>query len=270
MIEPGRGVFTFDGYQPLRNRPVRVWYDAPADPSTAEILIVMHGLGRDGEEYRGDWTELVKGRNVLVLVPEFSDEFFPGARAYNLGNLLGEDGNPLPEEEWSFNVVEALFDHVVREVGSEAQDYALFGHSAGAQFVHRFVAFMPEQRARVLVAANAGWYTVLDDSVAFPYGLDGAPVKESELGNAFASNLVILLGGDDVDGEDDSLRRDDGSDAQGENRLDRGLNFYRTSRNVAARESLPFAWRLSALPSIAHSHADMAAAAAPFLLGDAP
>jgi poly-gamma-glutamate synthesis protein (capsule biosynthesis protein) len=83
QIKPGRGVFTFDGYPPLADRPVRVWYDAPADPSTAQILIVMHGVGRNGADYRDDWHGLVDGRNVLVLAPEFSDEEYPGAEAYN-------------------------------------------------------------------------------------------------------------------------------------------------------------------------------------------
>jgi len=114
--------------------------------------------------------------------------------------------------------------------------------------------------------ADWRWYTTLDDSVKFPYGLDGSSTREDELHAAFASNLVILLGSNDTDGEDDSLRRDDGSDQQGRNRLERGMNFYQQSQDVAARESLPFAWRLTVVPGIAHSHADMAAAAAPMLL----
>lgn len=266
QIEPGRGVFTFDGYPPLADRPVRVWYDAPADPSTAQILIVMHGVRRNGADYRDDWHGLVDGRNVLVLAPEFSDEEYPGAEAYNLGNIVDDDGNRLPDEQWSFHVVEALFDHVVRTLGSKATDYAMFGHSAGAQFVTRFVTFMPKHRARITVAANAGWYTELDDSVEYPYGLDGSPKTEDELHAAFASNLVILLGGNDIDDEDDSLRRNDRSDEQGRNRFERGMYFYETSRDVAAHESLPFAWHLTVVPSIAHSHTDMAAAAAPMLL----
>jgi hypothetical protein len=44
------------------------------------------------------------------------------------------------------------------------------------------------------------------------------------------------------------------------------MYFYQQSQDVAARESLPFAWHLTVLPGIAHSHTDMAAAAAPMLL----
>lgn len=267
MIEPGRGVFTFNGYPPLADRPVRVFYVAPPNPSSAEILVVMHGLGRDGESYRADWEKLVEDRNVLVLVPEFSDELYPGSSSYNSGNVVDDNGDPRPQEQWSFHIVEALFDSVVRELGSDERDYALFGHSAGAQFVHRFVQFMPEHRARVAVAANAGWYTQPGDAEPFPYGLDGAPLKQGDLGSAFASNLVVLLGADDVDPDDESLRRDEQSDKQGRNRLERGFTFYRVSRETAAKESLPFRWRLNVVPGVAHSHGDAAAAAAPLLLG---
>jgi alpha-beta hydrolase superfamily lysophospholipase len=266
VIAPGDGVFTFDGYHPLRDRPVQVWYAAPADPPTAEIIIVMHGTGRSARDYRADWEPLLRGRNVLLLVPEFSESGYPGAASYNLGNMLDEQGELRSEEQWSFHVVEALFDFVVTEVHSEAKDFALFGHSAGAQFVHRFVEFMPEHRARVAVAANAGWYTVPNGSVEFPYGLQGSPAREEELASAFASNLVVLLGADDIDPGNDSLRHDEHSDAQGLNRLERGLHFYLTSRDVAARRSMPFTWRLIVTPGIAHSHSEMARVAAPLLI----
>ncbi|MFD1530696.1 hypothetical protein [Pseudonocardia aurantiaca] len=268
LIRPGLGDFTFKGYAPLGDRPVRVWYDAPADPSTAQILIVMHGMGRNAEGYRAAWHEYVEPNNVLVLVPEFSEEFYPG-EMYSVGNMVDGDGDLQPEAKWSFHVVEALFDFVVREMGSRTRDYALFGHSAGAQFVHRFVEFMPAHRARIAVAANAGWYTTLDNSVPFPYGLDGAPSQQSVPKRALASNLVVMLGADDIETESDSLRRDSQADAQGRNRLDRGMNFYQTSRTVAARESIEFRWRLAVLPGVAHSHHDVAPLAAPLLLTNA-
>ena len=267
VIVPGRGVFTFDGYGPLRDRPVRVWYNAPADLSTAEIIMVMHGTGRSGQDYRADWEPLLRDHNVLLLVPEFAESSYPGAVSYNLGNMLDEQGSLLPEEQWSFHVVEALFDFVVTEVHSEAEDFALFGHSAGAQFVHRFVEFMPKHRARVAVAANAGWYTVPDDSVQFPYGLKESPAREDDMAAAFASDLVVLLGADDIDPENDSLRRDERSDEQGINRLERGLHFYLRSRDIAARRSMPFTWRLIVTPGIAHSHSEMARVSAPLLIG---
>ncbi len=265
-IAPGSGSFTFDGYAPLADRPVKVRYIAPEDPATAQILVVMHGVGRDGDEYLSDWQPLVRGRNVLVLVPEFAEKYYPDSAAYNVGAVIDEDGRLTPRQEWSFNVVEALFDAVVADVGSQASDYAIFGHSAGAQFVHRFVELMPRHRARVAVAANAGWYTTPDDRMPFPYGLRGSPLRARDLGPAFASNLVVLLGEADNDPHDSSLRRDQLADEQGLHRLARGRHFYRAARNLAASRSMPFGWRLVEVPGLKHSHTDAARAAAPFLL----
>lgn len=266
VIDHGTGDFTFEGSGELAGHPVRVWYEAPAgDLETADILVVMTGAQRNGEDYRSAWAPQLAGSNTILLVPEFSVEEYPGVSAYNLGGMLDRRDDLLPRDSWSFNVIEELFDHVVEELGSTQTDYALFGHSAGAQFVHRFVEFMPDSRARIVVAANAGWYTVLDDRVDFPYGLRDAPLGIEEMETAFSRELIILVGADDIDPEDGSLQRDKDTDKQGKNRLARGLNFYQTARD-AAGSFMPFNWRLIAIPGIAHSYERMAKAAAPLLL----
>jgi poly(3-hydroxybutyrate) depolymerase len=263
---PGTGHFTFRSSLLPSEDPLKVWYAAPEEEiATAGVLVVMHGRGRDAEDYRDDWAPLARDRHILVIAPEFADEDYPGT-TYNLGNTLDEDGDLQPEEEWLFPVIEALFDHVVADVGSEATDYILFGHSAGAQFVHRFLEFMPDARVSLAVAANAGWYTTMDDSVEFPYGLDEHPINEEDMEDALSTPLVVLLGGDDVDPEDDSLRQDEGSDEQGANRLERGMNFFLTSRQMAADQSMPFDWSLIVVPGVAHDHSDMARAAMPLVL----
>jgi hypothetical protein len=267
VTSSGEGTFTFTGYEPLADRPVEVRYAAPPhDLDTATILIVIPGTGRDAKEYRADWEAEARDRHMIVLVPEFTKDEFPGASSYNLGNMVDEDGEAVPEDRWSFRLIEALFDYVVKDVGSDQNSYALFGHSAGAQFIHRFVEFVPDNRVSVAVAANAGWYTMPDDRIAFPYGLKGSPSSERDLRGAFGTRLVVLLGADDIDPEATNLRRDEQADAQGTDRLDRGVTFYQRSRDVAEQHSLPFAWTLVVVPGIAHSHSDMAAAAAPLIL----
>lgn len=265
---PRLGTFMFSGSDEVRDHPIRVWYIAPkGDVATAEILIVIPGAQRNADDYRSDWVPLVRDRNVLVLVPEFNEDDFPHS-SYNLGNMVDENGDPRPTERWTFTVIEALFDHVIAELHSQAEDYAIFGHSAGAQFVHRFMEFAPHNRARTAVAANAGWYTVPDDSEDFPYGFDEIPQREEDIGPAFASNLIVLLGADDIDSADDLLRQTDEAEEQGDNRLERGVNFYMAAREVAADRSLPFRWQLRVVPGIGHSHTEMAEAAAPLLVGN--
>ncbi|WP_156507390.1 hypothetical protein [Arthrobacter sp. OY3WO11] len=265
-ISPGtEGDFSFSWEGPLADQPIRVWYSAPDDPSSAQILLVMTGAHRNGEGYREDWLPIVQDRNVLLLVLEFPKDDYPGSSSYNQGNILDASGDVNPPEAWTFNMVEALFEAVVRDTNSGEKDYALFGHSAGGQFVHRFMEFTEENHVRVAVAANAGWYTMPDQDVEFPHGLKNSPLSPRELREAFSRRLVILLGADDVDPEDTLLQRDRKTDAQGDNRLSRGLNFYQASRD-AARESDEFNWGLMVVPGAAHEHQKMAEAAAPFLL----
>ncbi len=263
---PGLGSFMFSGAEAVRDNPVRVWYIAPEiDPATTQILVVIPGAERDAESYRSDWEPLVEDRNVLVLVPEFPETAYSDS-AYNLGNVMNSDGNVRPRNEWTFVVIEALFDYVKADVKSEAQHYNMFGHSAGAQFVHRFMQFMDGNRVGTAVAANAGWYTVPDESNDFPYGLNDSPLRDEDLGPAFASNLIVMLGADDNDSEDDLLRHNEETDAQGANRLERGLNYYLVARHTAEDESLEFRWQLRVVPGIDHDHTEMAKAAADLLI----
>lgn len=267
ITEIGKGDFLFDYSAGLGPDPIRVWYHAPpSDLATADILIVMTGAHRDGDAYREDWLPFLPGHNTLLLVPELSDEAYPGAASYNVGNMLDRRGNLQARDLWSFNLVEALFDHVVADIGSSAVDYAIFGHSAGAQFVHRFIEFMPDTRVRVAVAANAGWYTVLDDKVPFPYGIKDAPVNKKKLISAFSRPLTVMLGADDIDSHDPSLQRDKNTDLQGTNRLSRGINFYQSARESAESTGALFNWQLIVVPGVAHSHHEMAEAASGLVL----
>ena len=51
--------------------------------------------------------------------------------------------------------IEPLFDHARARFGMEADAYSIYGHSAGAQFVHRFLFHVPDARVARAVAANA-------------------------------------------------------------------------------------------------------------------
>lgn len=259
LVIPGSGSFVLD---PPQGPPVRVWYVAPRDPATAEVLVVVHGMSRDGRAHRDDWARLVAGRDVLVLVPELHVSGYPD---YNVGHVLDARGRPVPRREWTLGLVETLFDRVVAATGSTERDYALFGFSGGAQFVHRFVELMPGHRARVAVAANAGWYTMPDDAVPYPYGLAGSPVQTSGLADALGTNLVVLLGQRDTDPRDPSLLRNPLADRQGVQRLQRGRAFFAAASRTARVQALRFGWRAVEVPGLGHSHAGAAAAALPHL-----
>lgn len=257
------GTFAFENWAgPL----LRVWYWAPSKVvADTPIVFVLHGVKRDADRYLAEWKPIAQHHGFIVVVPEFSNVSFPGSRGYNTGYFVEADGSPRPRAQWSFAALEPLFDAIKARTGSEVPRYALYGHSAGAQFVHRYVLFMPEARLSHAVAANAGWYTLPALDTAYPYGLAGTPVAESDLKRALGKPLTILLGTADTDRADPNFRTTKEADAQGAHRFARGQGFHAAGRAAAARLAVPFGWRLQEVPGVGHDNAAMAVAAAPLL-----
>src|SRR6185369_310507 len=75
-------------------RHVTVWLFAPpgATPQTP-VVVVMHGIQRNGEDYLADWIPLAQERKFLLVVPEFSTKEFPGEEGYIYGNTVDKAGH---------------------------------------------------------------------------------------------------------------------------------------------------------------------------------
>ena len=252
-----------------RHVTVRYFVPPGATPQTT-VVIVMHGVGRNGGDYLTDWMPYAKERGFLLIVPEFSKKKFPRDLSYNEGNTQDKDGRLLSREQWSFSAIEPIFDAVKARTGNRAERYRLFGHSAGAQFVQRFIYFVPAARVERIVAANAGWYMLPDLSVAFPYGLKGTTVTEADLRHALTLPMTVLLGTADTDLVLHSLRHTPEADAQGMYRLARGKYFHARAVEAAQKLGLPLGWTLSFAPDIAHADQDMAPFAVKLLFPIAP
>lgn len=263
VAETGRGRFIFSGWE---GPPLPVWYQLPEQvaPNTP-VLIVLHGVNRDADRYRDEWAELALAYRLIVIVPEFGSADFPGSNGYNTGFFTEADGTPRPRNLWSFAAIEPLFDEVRRRFGTAAERYTLYGHSAGAQFVHRYVMFMPEARIDQAITANAGWYTMPDPAVAFPYGTKGAPIMDQTLAAALGKPLTVLLGTADTDTADPDLRTTAEANRQGPHRYARGLSFHAKGRELADQLGTPFGWKIEFVPGVGHTNALMAKAAAKLL-----
>lgn len=259
----------FDLEQAGRHITVWLYTPAGATPQTP-VVVVMHGIQRNGEDFLADWIPLAQERKFLLVVPEFSKEQFPGDEGYIYGNTVDKAGRALPREQWSFSVIEPLFDAVKARTGNRTERYRLYGHSAGAQFAQRFVYFVPAARAERVVTANAGWYMLPDLSVAFPYGLKNTPVTEADLRHALALPLTVLLGTADVDSKAKALRHTPESDAQGMFRFARGNYFFARAEEAAKRLGLPLGWKLATAPGVAHSDKNMSPFAVKALFPEKP
>jgi hypothetical protein len=172
--------------------------------------------------------------------------------------MFDEQKRPVPREQWSFSYIEPVFDAAKKATGNRSATYSLYGHSAGAQFVHRFMVFVPEARVDRAVAANAGWWTLPDLAVDFPYGLRGTSLDEAALKAAFGRPLVVLLGTHDTDPDHVNLRRTPEALAQGPHRFARGRYFFEAGRSRAKELGAQFGWQLATAPGVAHSDKGMA------------
>lgn len=171
-------------------------------------------------------------------------------------------------EDWIFGDFDRIFEIARDELELDADGYDLFGHSAGGQILHRLALFRPGTRARRILAANSGWYTLPEVGTDFPYGLGGTPVGDEGLARSLGERLVVFLGEeDDADETRGSLRSTPQADRQGPGRLSRGRYFYRKGEQAAGRLGVELAWTLHVVPGVGHDYRRMSAAAAAYLYG---
>ncbi|MEM9009719.1 MAG: hypothetical protein AAGE18_00715 [Pseudomonadota bacterium] len=241
--------------------PIRLHLPAPpvghsARPSRG--LLVLHGMDRAAARYARQWGPLARS-GQQIAAPEFERARFPDWRAYNLAGMWDRRDRARPPERWLFGAIEELRQWMAR--GYDLDRVDLFGHSAGGQLVARHALFAPPSALPgAMIAANAGWYTLPDQTVPFPYGLGAAPARP-ELGRVLARPLTLLVGDRDTDRSHHGLRRDAGAIAQGATRLDRAHHCFTRAAGMAARLDTPLGWRLCVVPGAGHSNGQITAAA---------
>lgn len=254
----GSGSFVYNEYEPFANKPIEVFYHAPAsiDASTP-TCIFFHGNGRDALETRDAVIQKSESLGFIAIVPEFSSSDFPGGDMYNLANIFEDGDNPSPstlnpEEEWTFSVIDSLFIRVKELTNNTQSGFDVVGHSAGAQVAHRFLLFKPNSPINRLVISAAGWYNMPNDTVDFPYGIQKSPMENSSLAEFFNTPVTIIVGENDNDPNAPSLRRNAKADVQGTNRLARAQYFFTEGQRIANAQQETFNWKYRSLPNTAH------------------
>lgn len=266
----GKGVFTFDTYEPLANKPVNVFYYVPQNATTdSPIVFVFHGTNRNAEDYRDAWISKAEEYGVMVFAPEFRTAFYAGSSGYNLGNVFTNGESPTEaglndSSVWTFSMIEPLFDEIVSHTQNNSDAYYLFGHSAGGQFVHRFVLFMPDARYDKAISSNSGWYTMPDANIEFPYGLGVTPITSSAT-SYFARELIVQIGELDTNPESAALRHTAEADAQGQHRYERAYYFFNESKVLAEAMDAEFAWKIIEVPDTGHDNVKTSRHAADYL-----
>ncbi|MEO1038739.1 MAG: hypothetical protein AAFX09_04275 [Pseudomonadota bacterium] len=218
----------------------------------APVILVMHGTRRNADDYRDNWMDIARGCRVVIAAPEFSRTRFPGSAGYNLGGLGSEGEGPI-----AFDMVEPIFEAVRDRYAPQTEGYGMFGHSAGSQFVHRYVMFRPAENLDRAIAANAGWYTVPDRTIEWPYGLKDAPETPHSDETIAQLPIELHLGDRDTETDGANLRQTPEASAQGPHRFARGAHMARFT-----------GWRVISVSGVGHSNSGMVPAAATSLMDE--
>lgn len=255
----GSGTFPFV-YNSNTNKSLYVYCHIPENSdSSTPIVFLFHGNNRNANEYRNSLVAKANLYGFILLVPEFTTTQFPGGDGYNLGNVFTDGDNPSAsslnnESEWAFSVIEPLFTYAIQNLNNQSSKYHIIGHSAGAQFAHRFLFFKPLARIDKMVASAAGWYTTLDLETNFPYGINASPLEDINFSLLFSKQLTILVGSNDNDPNSSALRHNSIVDLQGLNRLDRAISFYNNAQSKAADLNVNFEWDFVINPNEDHNY----------------
>jgi len=254
-------------------------------------VLVIHGTRRNALDYwqhmqqAGQRAQTLN--STLILAPQFSIQgdslqrnalYWDLNSAWKIGNLSSKDHSPRIS---SFRVIDALIESLSDQKRfPNLKKIVIVGHSAGGQFVQRYAlgAHPHTNLPLVFVVANPSSYAYLDarrplknkpDQIGLPtekvpgynhwkYGLEHLNAymkeqsKEALIAQYPAKNVIYLVGEKDIL-QDKNLDTTPMARLQGENRLQRGLNYYRYLTLFYGKSVHQF----RIVPGVGHNHAQI-------------
>lgn len=259
-------------------------------PDIVRAVIVLHGLLRDADSYwktagQARAAAGAAGAGTLLIVPQFLAAPDIAAHAvpdsvlrWTIGGWMADAPALGPAPVRSFAVLDAILARLADPARFPAlRQVVLAGHSAGGQVVQRYAvlgdgaaALAARGVAMRYVVANPSSYVYFTperpmavDPAACPgfdrwkYGLEGAPAPDpavlapGALAARYARrDVVYLLGLADTDPAQRVLDRSCAAEAQGPERLARGMAYF-----IALLSGHPdgFAQHLRLVPGVGHS-----------------
>lgn len=199
---------------------------------SSPLFIVIHGADRNVPSYRDVFIPLAEKYNAIIAAPEFI------TRKYNIG------GNS--ESTWNFKNATRLFNSILDAFDNPR--FALIGHSAGAQFISRYITIETDfsEGASAIIAANAGSYAFPNSDWKWPYGYENVnPI-------IFTFPLTIYLGKNDTK-KSKILDKSINAELEGKNRLSRGRNYYHYCVNLTRKNNWTMNWQKIEVDDIGHS-----------------
>jgi pimeloyl-ACP methyl ester carboxylesterase len=249
-IASGKSSITLE----MRGKTIRVFLYKPESFKGERILVVMHGVNRNAEEYRDHAEKMADRFGALIVTPLFDAKQFPSLK-YQRGGVVNQNNEPQPREEWTYLLIPEIVDGIRDLVNKQDIPFYVIGHSAGGQFVVRMSALL-NTGAKRLVASNPGSLIFPTRDSPFGYGFGGLPSElssDEQLKNFLSVPLTLYVGTED-DKPDEYFDDSDDAMKQGNGRYQRSHACFETAKRLAEEKGWPFAWRILDAPGIGHDH----------------
>jgi hypothetical protein len=213
------------------------------------LVVVIHGRKRNGEEYRDQWVSKANELNLVIVVPELSEEKFPGVFGFNYGNVFDENENGTNLS--AFQNLDELVEEVNLRFGIQSPKWGIYGHGAGALFVQRLVLHYPNLGYELAIAANSDWYLTLSDT-QWSFDLKNLGISDDNLKKAFSKYFLVMLSKSDTSTKPNEAYVAsifDKVTAQEQRRLERGRNFFKGSIKKAKELDVFLKWGMVEVPT---------------------
>lgn len=208
------------------------------------VLVAVHGISRNARELASMFVPVAEKSGSVLVAPLFTEDRFDDYQR------LGRLGRGKRADRALLALVEEL--GALEEARTEA--LYLFGHSGGAQFVHRFAMAYPESVSKYAISA-AGWYTMPYESHDYPVGIRGAvglPGVTFEPARFLRVPACVIVGDKDRR-RTSSLKQNPTIDAlQGRHRRSRAESWILAMTAAARSRGLRTRYDLEILPNVAH------------------
>lgn len=250
------------------NSDVELFYTLPEEINNqTQVLFIVHGGARDSEKYLDIWKKFTEHKNIILVVPEFKRVDYEDYEYLNISDDYGVLNKNLNEH--LHNSLSIFFSFFKSKYNLEIDTYKLYGHSGGAQFVHRLLLFSDYDNVSSAVIAGAGSYTFLNNE-NYPYGLkESNHLSDKKIKRYLSQRVTFLIGNQDIKKFESSKKNNiQGKAMQGNNRFEVGINYFNNLITVSERQKIPLRWKFQIAKGVAHDNEKMSLLASEILLKD--
>ena len=258
----------FEYYDKTRDYNMNVFsYIPKGNKEDMKIIFVMSGCLRDALNYLKNWIEVADKYNYIIVAPEFDKDHYSIAE-HEYGNLIDIEydyssqdiyipymkyGKTIKDKsEWIYDIIDNIYLKFIKENTLKNDGFIIFGHSSGAQFVHKYLMLGDSKYCKLYLAANAGLYTFFNEEKDYPYGIKNLNEYKNIIDKSLSKKAYIMIGDQDITTDDLNHMEEDKE--EGLTRLERGTNYYNIAKEYSNKNNIDFNWNLIIMPNVNHDN----------------